>query len=197
LAVEHNVITDGTQDSPYDGERHEPRGISRADAKQIYVADGSGAGEWEDTGASIYGQMVVLNNSTTITLTAQSGFDTPGNYIQVTGIWSAPAGVTNSGVSFDTDTLTAPQTGVYRIEFWAAFTMPNNSDTAFKFAINGNLGNQKIIRSATSNSDYGVVNGHSLVTLTAGDELTVHTMSDSNGNLLIENGVFLMQFVGG
>lgn len=47
MATEHNVIGDGTQDSPYDGERHESRGISRATKGYKYSADGAGSGNWE------------------------------------------------------------------------------------------------------------------------------------------------------
>lgn len=162
---------------------------------QLFVADGSGSGDWEDSGGTVYGQMDILNNTTIIVLPANIDFDDPTNYSQVTGIWSAPLSLTNSGISFSSDSLTVPLDGTYRIEFWTSFTIPNNSDVAFKFAINGTKGPSKVKRSATSSTDYGLVNGHSLIELVAGDIITVWAMSNVAGNILMENGVFLVQLV--
>ncbi len=43
--AEHNTLTGASL--------HEPKGVETASAKQIYVADGSGGGEWTDIGEAI------------------------------------------------------------------------------------------------------------------------------------------------
>ena len=47
MSIEHKNSSDGTTDSPYDGGRHEPKGISRAGSNEMYLADGAGSGTWQ------------------------------------------------------------------------------------------------------------------------------------------------------
>ena len=71
MATEHNVISDGTTDSPYDGERHEPRGMSRATKGYNYCADGAGSGNWD---ISPFGFVYFENIGSPYTLTYPATF---------------------------------------------------------------------------------------------------------------------------
>lgn len=60
-----------------DGERHEPKGVSTATAKQVYVANGSGSGTW---------QHLITSFTANLTPTAVSANDSSEQVYTVTGI---------------------------------------------------------------------------------------------------------------
>ena len=126
--VQHNTLTGA--------DSHEPKGASSASNETVYVADGAGSGAWQNlpassidtTGAAngdvfysdgagaggwsaapggTHGGMSIANNATATTLTNIN------TYYKVT------AGLASehlSGITFTTDHITVPATGIYKVE---------------------------------------------------------------------------------
>lgn len=177
-----------------------PTGVGSASNGQVFIADGAGSGSWQNTGGDLHGQMDAVANTTTIALTA-TPLTTVSNYIRITGVWSAPLGSLNQGITFSTDKLTVSVDGAYRIEFWGSFTTPNNSITGFKFGVNQPATSPTVLsvntmkRTSGASVAYGVAAAHTIIDLLSGDELSLYVASDTTGNLLLEDSVLMLQLV--
>ena len=106
-------------------------------------------------------------------------------------IWGA--GELN-GITAGPDYLTVVATGVYKIEFYASFQAPNNSNTAIRFVINDTTpySTRRLLRTATSATDWGVIAGQGLVSLTAGDNFRLKVACNVTGSILIDSATMLL-----
>lgn len=186
MAIEHKNSSDGTTDSPYDGGRHEPRGVSRAGVGDVYVADGAGSGVWK-AAVDHYGQMSIVANTTAQTVAAATPEQLIGD--DATGQWVT--GLVN-GVTFDSSnqSLSVLDNGIYILDFWVSFKAPNSSNTTFYFSIDGGstLSTQTMTRTSTSATDLGVVSARSLVSLTTSAVIEIHVENDVGGLLYFQDG---------
>lgn len=122
----------------------------------------------------VYGSMVITNNTNAFTIGAavDSTLNTNSDYVLFTGTGAPWAGENQYGITFNTDRLIVPVSGVYRFELWSDLTQfpSNNARIAVKYRINGSVfGNRKAQAKSNSASDYGDLNAFALVTLNAGD----------------------------
>lgn len=180
-----------------DAQLHEPKGIASATVGQTYVADGAGGGVWKLEQA--YGEMQVLQNSTALAVTAatDSTLYTTSDYIKITGIWSA--GVVD-GITYANDQLTVPVTGVYHLAGWANTTSSaSNVLVGVKYAINGtvipsNLA-PTIRRKIGTGTDIGSISGIGLVSLTAGDVISLYLACDTTCNITVPDAGLSLHLV--
>ena len=152
------------------------------------VSDGSGG--LDEVPAISYGSMVVTNNSTNFSVTAASDstLATTSDYALYTGPGAPLASEVLSGVTFDTDRLTVPDTGVYKIDFWCQVgTFPTNTSTiAVRYRINGGTFSDRFPKvKSNSNNDTKQLFGFGLISLNAGDYIQIYFASTNTGNLLI------------
>lgn len=135
-----------------DGQIHEPKGISTAVNRSLYIANGIGSGAWARPDATVlqglsgdggsnnkkimsdgsngfryvideaYGIMGFAANANALTISAASASDLSTNYQKLTGVGVPLAGELLFGTTFSTDTLTLPTAGVYRIELQASMS---------------------------------------------------------------------------
>lgn len=138
-----------------------------------------------------YGNMAITGNTNAFAVTAavDATLQTNSDYVLFTGT-GAPW--TNEfvfgGMTFTTDRLTVPVTGVYQIQLWANISSyPSN--TAFvgvQYRVNGStFGPRKVITKSNSAGDAGQLNGFGLTTLTAGDFIQLYVASSVTGGLII------------
>lgn len=149
----------------------------------------------------IFGQRTVTNNTTTIAKTAAVDPTLVSNadYTQVTGIFaSLPDGIV-SGVTQQTNSMLINTTGPYEIKIWASFTSStNNTNVAFKFAVNGVIGTARRPRARVGTTgDRVAVAAHGYINLNAGDVVTLWFASDTTSNITIEDAVFSVVYLGG
>lgn len=149
----------------------------------------------------IFGQRTVTNNTTTIAKTAAVDPTLVSNadYTQVTGIFAAlPDGIV-SGVTQQTNSMLINTTGPYEIKIWASFTSStNNTNVAFKFAVNGVIGTARRPRARVGTTgDRVAVAAHGYINLNAGDVVTLWFASDTTSNITIEDAVFSVIYLGG
>jgi len=189
MPTEHINITDGTTDSPYDGERHEPKSISRAGLNQIYMADGAGSGSWKDTAMNTHGDMIITGSTTATVTSAASDatLATDSDYVKITAGWSLAHG---DGVTLNTDELVVSTAGDYFVSFWADVKIPkNNNFIGIKYAINDTVpyATRKIISQSTTVNDYLNVAGMGIVvSLSANDTISMYIASTQADSLIVQ-----------
>lgn len=178
------------------GARHEGMRTWRNSDNALYVWDGS-AWNAMATAAQLpldYGQRAASINTTAIAVTAavDGTLATNTDYIQVTGIFNAIPDGQNSGITQQTNSFTIDKAGVYRIEFWGnTRSSVNNTQIAFKFAINGVIGTarrpkifMRNIGEVHSGSAFGYAH------FNAADIVTLWIASTTSANITIEDLVF-------
>ncbi|MNG07498.1 hypothetical protein D3C84_908020 [compost metagenome] len=113
----------------------------------------------------------------------------------MTGIFTTlPDGIVN-GVTQDTNSMVIETTGPYEIKVWASMTSSvNNTNVAYKFAINGVIGTARRPRARIGTTgDRVSVAAHGYINLTAGDVVTLWFASDQTANITIEDAVFSVE----
>lgn len=162
----------------------------------LYVWDGSAWASFATTNPLPldHGQRSATGNTTALSLTAavDSTLSTNSDYTQVTGIFTATPDGENYGITQQTNSFTIDKAGVYRIEFWAnAKSNANNTQIAFRFAINGTLATQrrpKIFMRGAGEIHDGAAFGYRH--FDAGDVVTLWIASTVTANVTIEDCVF-------
>lgn len=141
-----------------------------------------------------FGQRAISLNNTPVAVTAavDSTLATNSDYVQVTGIYEPVPDGNNFGITQQTDSFTVTRTGFYRIEFWANATASvNNTQIAFKFAVNGTISLERrpaiYVRNA-SEVHSGSAFGYAF--FNAGDVVTLWIASTNTANITIEDAVF-------
>lgn len=139
-----------------------------------------------------YASQTITNNAVNFPLTAvvDTTFNTPSQYTLMTGVGAPWVGEHQYGVSFLTDRLIAPVTGVYMLDFWcniAAFT-GNTARISFRHRVNGTtyVTRKPTIKSAIA-ADTAVITAFGIVQLAATDYIQLTVASDTTGNLLLSD----------
>ena len=181
--VEHGSITEAQG-------IHEPKGVSAASSRQVYVAGGTGSGTWQENAMSVHGQMSITNNSTAtaVTTAVDATLNTDSDYVKVTAGWT---GTHLEGVTFNVDELVVPAgiDGDYTLSFWCAVKVPlNNNFVGVKFAIDDSTpySLQKLITQSVTTTDYKNMFGSAMLTLTAGQTISIYIAASKTDNLVVE-----------
>lgn len=141
--------------------------------------------------AAVLGSMVISGNTNAITLSAASDstLNTNTDYILMTGT-GAPWAVENAfgGVTFSTNRLTVPVTGIYKIDLWSTIIgWPTaSSKISVKYRINGSTFSTRhpMARTPATTSDPGELTGFGLIALTANDFIQLYVASTGAGGLV-------------
>lgn len=190
MAIEHASISDP--------EIHEPKGVSTAAANTAYLADGAGSGVWRQITYSdianvfSYGSMVITNNATNFPLTAvaDTTFGTPSQYSVMTGVGAPFSSENLYNLTFDTDKLVVPYTGIYKVDVYMNISAypGTNAKVSMRHLLNGTTYSSRApIVKASGTGAAGQLTGFGLVSMTAGDSLQIALASDTTGNLLIRD----------
>lgn len=176
--------------------------VAASDPHPQYLTQTEGDARYLQTANTrIFGQRTITNNTTTTPKTAavDSTLSSNSDYTQVTGIFAElPDGIT-SGVTQQTNGMLIGTTGPYEIKVWASFTSStNNTNVAFKFAVNGAIQTARRPRARVGTTgDRVAVAAHGYINLTAGDVVTLWIASDQTANITIEDAVFSVVYLGG
>lgn len=140
-----------------------------------------------------YGSMTITNNTNAFAVptAADSTLATNSDYVLYTGT-GAPWVFTppNVLVTFLTDRMIAPVTGVYDVTLWANITgyPTNTAKVGLKYRVNGSaFSARKCVSKSNSAGDAGNLNGSGLVSLTAGDYVQIMFASSAAGGLTISD----------
>lgn len=143
---------------------------------------------------SAFGSMVITNNTNAFVTVAatDSTLNTNSDYQLLTGT-GAPWATENlfGGVTFNTNRVTVPVTGYYRVDLWATITnWPSAaSKVSVKYRVNGTtfVTRHPLARSPGTATDPGSVGGFGLALLTAGDFLQIYVAATASGNLVFSD----------
>lgn len=186
------TYTDGVMDTHEAAVDPHPQYMTEAESDAKYL---------QITNTQIFGQRTITGNTSVIAKTAavDATLSTNSDYTQVTGIFAVlPDGIV-SGVTQQLNSMTVQHTGPYEIKIWASMTSSlNNTNVAYKFAVNGVISTQRRPRAKIgSGGDRVNVSAHGYINLTAGDILTLWIASDQTANITIEDAVFSVVYLGG
>jgi hypothetical protein len=171
--VQHSALTDPNI--------HEPKGVSTAAAGKVYVANGSGSGNWVYPAGHAYGDMYITGSSTAQTLPAASA----KAKLNPTGAWTANG---NQAVTIDATNgqITVLQGGIYQLDFWIVFeTAAISSGAAYNFhyAINGTSGTRKVyVKKTTNGVDTLNVSAVGYATLATNDIVSMYVGGDGTSS---------------
>lgn len=160
---------------------HEPKGVASAAADKIYVANGSGSGQWEYTPGMAYGEIYIVGGSTAFTLAAASAYTRfdPGSDWQANG---------NRNVTLDpTDgemVILVP--GTYKLDFWVNFTtaaIAAGSKYNFKYAVNAVTSTRILsVQKPTNGADALHLSGSGIATFAANDVISIYAGGDGTSS---------------
>jgi len=201
MAIEHDSIVDG--------KRHEPKGIGSATTGQVYVADGAGAGAWEEIvfegletatsgdvfisdgagsgvwqqpGGSVFGSAYFTENTIISTNAGLDTYSTVDPLDTGASIWAQT--VTDT-IVFSDNKFTIPTNGIYEMSMCFSFAGSGGGAGniyTFSFAVGGvPIVTSPKLRRQTGSSDVGSGSRSTYQQLTAGDELTVMIKNETSG----------------
>lgn len=167
---------------------HELKGASTALLDTIPVGTGGGSTTFQRNLLSDHADMLITNNATVTNVVAavDPTLNTDTDYVEVTTSWAAGH---QTGISFNVKSLQVAVTGNYMLSFWASIMIPTtNSFLAIKFGINSTppLSSQKIVSQSATANDYRNLFGMAIVSLTAGDTVSIYTASSKTNALKFE-----------
>jgi hypothetical protein len=173
LTIQHKLITDP--------DLHEPKGVAAAVTGKVYVSNGSGSGVWEYPPGKAHAEIYIDAGATTQTLSGSSAYAR----LNPTGEWAA--GVTNVlTVTAGSGTITLSEAGNYMINFWCLFStasLSSGTNYNFKYNLDGTNSTRTItVQKFTNGSDKLHVSALGLVTVTAGQVLSIHVAGDGTSS---------------
>lgn len=160
---------------------HEPKGVASAAADKIYVANGSGSGQWEYSPGMAYGEIYIVGGSTAFTLAAASAYTRfdPGSD------WSAN-GSRNVTLDPTDGEIIVLVAGIYKLDFWINFTtaaIASGTTYNFKYATNGSTGTRTLsVQKPTNGTDQLHVSGSGIATFAANDVVSIYAGGDGTSS---------------
>lgn len=158
-----------------------------------FVSDGSN-GFVTKTDAA-YGAMLITTNTNAFAITAavDGTLNTNTDYVLLTGTgapWAADA--SNFNITFSTNRLTVPVTGVYKIDLWSTIiSWPSASaKVSVKYRLNGGATysvRHPMARAPSTATDPGELTGFGFIPLVANDFLQLYVASSVTGNLTFQD----------
>lgn len=148
---------------------------------------------------SAYGTMAITNNANNFAVTAavDPTLQTTTDYVLLTGVGAAWASENLFGVTFNTDRLIAPVTGMYKLDMWANISSyPASAFVGARLKVNNTTFSTRFIMSkANAGNDYGQLNGFEMLSLTANDYVQLFVASSVTGNVVFRNVNCLLTLV--
>lgn len=147
-----------------------------------------------------YGGKTVRRNTTVIALTTATdptNFAQAADYSLLTGIYQSPEVAPVLGVTQQTNSLTVPKKGVYRIDFWATLSVSTvNTTVAFNFGLNGVVDvDRPVTARMPAVGDKTSTGAHAYINLNANDVVTLWAASNAATNLTVHNGRYSLELV--
>lgn len=146
------------------------------------LVDGAGGFLYKVPGGSVFGEMVVTDNSTIIALTA-GALGTDGDYVKVdTGIWTT--GEVNDVTFNSSGYLEIIEPGLYEVSFWGCMSISATGTNlvGLKYSIddtNTTLSPRKITRQSNNADDVGAAAASAFVQLAAGAKISMWVVCDA------------------
>lgn len=143
---------------------------------------------------SAYGAMQVTANTNAFSVIAavDATLNTNTDYALFTGTgapWAADP--VNFGITFSTNRLTVPVTGIYKLDFWSTITgWPSTAaKISVKYRINGGTYSTRhpMARAPQGAGDPGELTGFGFISLSANDFLQLYVASTVTGNLIFQD----------
>lgn len=192
-------------------EIHEPKHISdstSADAGKVITPLNSGESELRKLTPSevgikfVYGEAALDQNTTAFTIVAAATSDlyNTADYVQLnaTRLPGVYFDQNFGGVTFNATTngITPPIAGTYRLSAWMNIVSDTTSTMlGFKAKQNGAWTNFTVKNEVPSIDRVQNVSGSSIVTLSAGDEITLWVASDKNANVTVEDVRYSIELI--
>ena len=154
---------------------HEPKGVSTATAGQIYVADGAGSGVWVD--AFQYGH-IYTQESDSATL---GSIGTTAQTLPFTTNGEDHVSVSDS----PNNRITLTSAGVYWVSFSGSVSTVTSGDSGtykFKIALDGVNSHLEAERVLSGSGDLGDIATIGILSVTAGQQLTISVESDNGAD---------------
>lgn len=148
-----------------------------------------------------YGVMVVNGNTNNFAMTAavDPTLNTTTDYVQYTGTGAPLASENLFGVTFITNRLIVPVTGLYRLDLWASVkSFPGATakvGALYRVNASGAFATRNFIAKSGAAGDEAELTGFDLVQLTANDFVSLYLASTVTGNLIIEDLAFMVTLV--
>jgi len=175
---------------------HEPKGASTAPASTVYVANGSGSGNWLSTHAygSIYIDKNSINHNVSLPAALDPTFNTDTDYRKIVG--------TDMWYSGESDNITLDpangdvvitKSGVYHFNFCIAHKIATASSRvlAWKCVINNTtFSDTKLIDTTTGASNIYSVTAGKIKSLMAGDKISVYVACSAADTLQVVDASF-------
>lgn len=138
------------------------------------------------------GSMVITANVTgfAITAAADPTLMTTTDYALLTGVGAPWVSDHLHEVTFSVNRLTAPVTGVYKIDLWSNISgyPTNTAKLGVKYRVNGGVFSSRTpMTKSTAAGDTGSLNGFGLLDLNAGDYIQLYVASTATGSIVIDN----------
>lgn len=143
---------------------------------------------------AVYGSMVITQNTNAFAVTAavDSTLNTTSDYVLLTGTgapWAADP--VNFNVTFSTNRLTVPVTGVYKIDLWSTIVgWPSAAaKVSVRYRLNGGTFSTRhpMARAPSTATDPGELTGFGFIPLTANDFLQLYVASTVSGSLTFQD----------
>jgi len=142
---------------------------------------------------SAYGQMNITNNTNNFALTAAADatLNTTTDYVLFTGTGAPWLAGQLHECTFTTDRITVPVTGIYRFNFSASVkafpTTTAKVGVLTRINASGAFATRNWIAKSGAAGDEAMIAGNSMLSLTAGDYVSVYVASTATGNLILED----------
>lgn len=149
----------------------------------------------------VHGVMAITNNTNAFNLTAavDPTLQTNSDYVLFTGTGAPWAGENLfGGMTFNTDRLVIPVTGIYRVDLWSNIIQfpSNTARVGAQYRVNGaTFGPRKVVDKSNSAGDVGQLSGFGIGSFTAGDFIQIYVASDTTGGMIMRNANTLLTLV--
>lgn len=167
-------------------------------ANKHIVTDGSNG--FKTIVGNAFGSMVITNNSVVAALTAvaDTTFNTASQFTVMTGSSFPWSSENLQGITFNTDHLIVPETGIYLISTYLNIgAFPSTAARiSMRYKINGSTygARKPIVKSSGTGAEAQLI-GSGLISLVAGDYIQNAIASDASGNLLIKDANISLHLV--
>ena len=155
------------------------------------VTDGSG-GFITRTNVA-YGSMTITANTNAISLTAavDGTLNTNSDYVLLTGTGAPWVSENLKGITFNTNRLIVPVTGIYKLDLWSTITgWPTNAaKVSVKYRISGGTYSTRhpVAKAPSVATDPGELTGFGHIALVANDFLQLYVASSTTGGLIFQD----------
>jgi hypothetical protein len=178
MTIQHAAIDDP--------DIHEPKGVSTASAGKIYIADGSGSGDWTYPTGNSYAEIYIDAGATTQTINSVAG---TYDKLNPTAEWTenVAEGLTTTAAD---GTITLTKAGTYQISFFITFitaSLAAGTKYRFKYALDGTTGSRILTaQKSSAGVDALTISAQGLVQVTANQVLSIYVTGDAtSANTLI------------